>query len=247
MLAETAFTRFLNHHFAAVADRVLDAAGVAPHSGITPITDSFGMEILAFLILIVWFILVRFSLSVERPTAIQQIAEMFHGFVSEQSKSVIGEGSERYVLFATSVLLFILLGNLMGLVPGLLAPTSYETVTLGVALVAFFYYHYHGLRANGPLGYAKHFMGPIWWFFPLMMPIEIISHFARILSLSVRLYANMFAGDMVTLVFFSLIPVGVPLIFLALHLFVSLIQAYIFMILCIIYLQGAVSHDEVAA
>lgn len=247
MPAETAFTNFLNHHFAPVADRILDAVHVAPKSRVTPINDAFGMEILAVLILLAWFLLVRFSLSVERPTAIQQIAEMFHGFVSEQARSVIGEGSQRYVLFATSVLLFILLGNLMGLVPGLLAPTSFETVTLGVALVAFFYYHYHGLRENGLLRYAGHFMGPIWWFSWLMMPIEIISHFARILSLSVRLYANMFAGDMVTLVFFSLIPVGIPMIFLGLHLFVSVIQAYIFMILCIIYLQGAVSHDQVAA
>ena len=105
--------------------------------------------------------------------------------------------------------MFILLSNLLGLVPGLLAPTSVATVPLGVALLCFLYYHYYGFRENG-LGYFKQFVGPIWWISWMMLPIELISHFARILSLTVRLYANMFAGEMVTLVFFSLVPVRHP-------------------------------------
>ena len=104
----------------------------------------------------------------------------------------------------------------MGLVPGLESPTANVTVPLGFALVTFLYYHYNGIRSNG-FGYVKQFLGPVWWLYPLMLPIEIISHFARVLSLTVRLYANMYAGDLLTLAFFSLIPVGIPVIFLGLH------------------------------
>jgi F-type H+-transporting ATPase subunit a len=93
----------------------------------------------------------------------------------------------------------------------------------------------------------KHFLGPLWWVAPLLLPIEIISHFARILSLSVRLYANMFAGDMVTVIFFSLVPIGIPIIFLAFHIFVSFVQAFVFFLLALIYLAGAVQHEDEAA
>ena len=84
----------------------------------------------------------------------------------------------------------------------------------------------------------------MWWLYPLMLPIEVISHCARMMSLSVRLYANMFAGDMVTLAFFSLIPVGVPILFLTLHFGVAIIQAYVFMILTTVYLSLAVAHEH---
>jgi F-type H+-transporting ATPase subunit a len=169
---------------------------------------------------------------------------MIHGFVSDQADSIIGHGSQRYVMFATCVLLFVLTSNLLGMVPGFLAPTSVATVPLGVALLCWFYYHYHGLREQGLVGYSKQFLGPVWWISPMMLIIEIISHLARILSLTVRLFANMFAGEMVTLVFFSLIPIGVPLVFMALHLGVAVIQAYIFMLLTMIYVSQAVSHDH---
>jgi F-type H+-transporting ATPase subunit a len=171
------------------------------------------------------------------------MAEMLHGFVAGQADSIIGPGAQRYVMFTTCVLMFILLSNLLGLVPGLIAPTSVATVPLGVALLCFLYYHYYGVRENG-LGYVKQFVGPIWWISWMMLPIELISHFARILSLTVRLYANMFAGEMVTLVFFSLVPLGIPLAFMSLHLMVALIQAYIFMLLTMIYVSQAVAHDH---
>ena len=114
---------------------------------------------------------------------------------------------------------------------------------LGVALVCWIYYHYYGIRENG-FGYIKQFLGPIWWISWMLLPIELISHFARILSLTVRLYANMFAGEMVTLVFFSLVPIAIPLVFMGLHLGVALIQAYIFMLLTMIYVSQAVAHDH---
>jgi F-type H+-transporting ATPase subunit a len=226
-----------------LATQVLHAVHVQPYNPRAPITETFAMEIVVLGLLFLFFVLVRISLNVENPGPIQQLAEMLHGFVSDQADSIIGHGGQRYVMFTTCVLMFVLLSNLLGMVPGLLAPTSVATVPLGVALLCFFYYHYHGVRENG-VGYFKQFVGPIWWISWMMLPIELISHFARILSLTVRLYANMFAGEMVTLVFFSLIPIGIPIVFMGLHLGVALIQAYIFMLLTMIYVSQAVAHDH---
>ena len=237
------FTRFLNHHFAAQADGLLNALHIHPVHPSAPITNAFAMELLVFAILLVYFVAVRMSLSVEKPGGVQHLAEMTQEFVSDQSEPIIGHGYERFLPYLTTLFLFILLANLIGLVPGLESPTGNPVVPLGFALVTFFYYHYHGIRVNG-FGYIKQFLGPVWWLYPLMLPIELISHLARILSLTVRLYANMFAGDLVTLAFFSLVPVGIPLIFLALHFGVAIIQAYIFMILATVYLSMAVSHDH---
>ena len=236
-------TRFLNQHFAAQVDAFLNALHITPAHPHAPLSNAFAMELLLFVVLLLWFVLVRVSLSVEKPGAIQHLAELTHGFVGEQSESIIGHGYERFTSYLTVLLVFILLGNLLGLVPGFESPTSNPVVPLGFAVVTFFYYHYHGIRSNGA-GYVKQFLGPVWWLYPLMLPIEIISHFARVLSLTVRLYANMFAGDMVTLAFFSLIPIGIPLIFLGLHFGVAIIQAYVFMILATVYLSLAVAHDH---
>ena len=238
-------TATLNKYFGNLATQVLHAVHVQPYNAQAPITRTFAMELLVLGLLLVFFVLVRISLNVENPGTIQQIAEMIHGFVSGQAESIIGpgSGSQRYVMFATCVLFFVLSSNLLGMVPGFLAPTAVATVPLGVALCCWFYYHYHGIREQG-FHYFKQFIGPIWQIFPLMLPIELISHLARILSLTVRLYANMFAGEEVTLVFFSLIPIGIPIIFMVLHLGVALIQAYIFMLLTLIYVSQAVAHDH---
>jgi F-type H+-transporting ATPase subunit a len=243
MPTQLLFTRFLNHHFAAQVDHLLGAMHIQPSYPHAPITNAFSMELLVFAGLLLYFVVIRFSLSIENPATVQHLAEMTHEFVSSQSESIIGHGYERFTAFLTALLLFILIGNLMGLVPGLESPTANAVVPLGFALVTFVYYHYHGVRANG-FGYIKQFLGPVWWLAPFMFPIEVLSHLARILSLTVRLYANMFAGDLVTLAFFSLIPVGIPLLFLGLHFGVALIQAYVFMILATIYLSMAVSHDH---
>jgi len=193
--------------------------------------------------LLLYFVVVRLSLQVEKPTTVQNFAEMTHEFVSGQAESIIGHGYQRFLSYLTVLGMFILLSNLMGLVPGLASPTADAVVPLGFAILTFLYYHYHGIRVNG-WRYVKQFLGPVWWLYPLMLPIEVISHCARMMSLSVRLYANMFAGDMVTLAFFSLIPVGVPILFLTLHFGVAIIQAYVFMILTTVYLSLAVAHEH---
>lgn len=243
MPEQLAFTRFLNAHFATPVDSLLRVLHIHAARPDAPISNAVSMELIAFVLLLLYFVAVRMSLSVDRPGALQHSAEMVHEFVSEQSESIVGHGYERFVGYLSTLALFILLMNLIGLVPGLESPTSNVVVPLGIALVTFIYYHYHGIRANGG-GYIKQFLGPVWWLSPLMFLIEVVSHVARVLSLTVRLYANMFAGDLVTLAFFSLIPIGVPLVFLSLHLGVSVIQTYVFMLLATIYLSLAVSHEH---
>jgi F-type H+-transporting ATPase subunit a len=243
MQTQLLFTRLLNHLFAGPVDALLNAVHLPPPHPNAPITNAFAMELLVFLVLIGYFLLVRSTLSVETPGGIQHLAEMTHEFVSDQGEQIIGHGYERFVGYLTALFLFILLSNLAGLVPGLASPTADVAVPLGFALVTFVYYHYHGIRVNGA-SYIKQFLGPVWWISPLLFPIEIISHFARILSLTVRLFANMFAGDLLTMAFFSLVPIGIPLVFLALHLGVAAIQAYVFMLLAAIYLGLAVAHEH---
>jgi F-type H+-transporting ATPase subunit a len=243
MPTQLLFTRFLNAHFAAPVDALLAALHIHPAYPRAPITNAVSMELLVFIALLCYFLAIRLSLSVEKPGAVQHLAEMTGEFVDEQAEQIIGHGHERFIPYLTTLFLFILLANLIGLVPGLESPTASATVPLGFALCTFLYYHYHGIRANGG-AYIKQFLGPVWWLTPLLFPIEVISHCARVLSLTVRLYANMLAGDLVTLAFFSLVPIGIPLIFLGLHLGVAIVQAYVFFLLAAIYLSLAVSHDH---
>jgi F-type H+-transporting ATPase subunit a len=238
-----AVTQFLNHLFAGPVDALLQAVGVHPANPAAPIDDAFALELLVVLGFIAFFAVVRMSLSVESPSTTQQLAEMIHEFVGEQAESIIGHGYGRFQAFVTCVFLFILTCNLLGLIPGVKAPTQSGVVPLGIAVAVFVYYNFHGIRVQGPIGYMKHFAGPIWWIAWLLFPIEIISHLARMMSLSIRLWANMFAGDLVTLVAFSLIPLAIPAVFLGLHLFVSIIQAIVFTLLCMIYLGQAVAHE----
>ena len=244
MPVQLPFTAFLNHHFAGVANALLALFHLHANYPQAPIENSVAMEVVVFLMLLLFFILVRVTLSVEKPGPAQHVAEMLHGFVSDQAEAIVGHGSERYVAFVSVVFVFILLCNLLGLLPGFLSPTAKPWVPLGVATLTFLYYNYQGIREQGIVGHIKHFLGPIWWISWLMLPIEIISHLARILSLTVRLYANMFAGDMVTLVFFSLVPLALPALFLGMHLGVSIIQAYVFMLLALIYVAQATAHDH---
>jgi F-type H+-transporting ATPase subunit a len=243
MPVQLPFTAFLNHYFAGVANAVLALFHVHVKYPQTPIDNVFAMEIAVALVLLLFFVAVRTTLSVEKPRAVQHVAEMLHGLVSDQAESIIGHGYERFVPYVTVVFIFILLCNVIGLIPGFITPTGKPYVPLGLAALTFLYYQYQGIRANG-FGYIKQFLGPIWWIAPLMLPIEIISHLARVLSLTVRLYANMFASDMVILVFFSLIPILGSVPFLALHLGVSIIQAVVFMLLTLIYLSQATSHEH---
>jgi F-type H+-transporting ATPase subunit a len=237
-------TTLLNYLFAGPVTALLKLVGISPDNPAAPISNTYALEVLVAGCLVIFFIIVRLSLSVENPNPAQQVAELIYEFTGDQGEQIIGHGHERFQAFTTCVFVFILANNLLGLIPGVVTPTSAPVVPLGIALCTFLYYNYFGLRENGFVGYMKQFAGPIWWIAWLLFPIEVISHLARVMSLTIRLYANMFASDLVTLVFFSLVPVAIPAIFLGLHAFVSLIQAYVFMLLSMIYLSVAISHEH---
>ena len=242
-----ALNRFLNRLFAGSIDAFLPHLGIYPGDPRAPINNTLTLELVVFVLLLLFFLAVRLTLSVEKPRSLQLTMESIYCFVDDQGEQIIGHGHEAHMPLAGTILLFVLVCNLFGLLPGISTPTSSPVVPLGLATLTFLYYNAVGLFANGPIGYAKHFMGPVWQLSWFMFPLEIISHLARILSLTTRLYANMFASDMLTYVFFSIFPIGIPVVFLALHFGVALIQAYVFMLLAMIYLAGASSHDEGAA
>ncbi|MGB6746296.1 MAG: F0F1 ATP synthase subunit A [Terracidiphilus sp.] len=240
-------THFVNALLRGVEIKLYGAVGIdaveAAHRAYK-VNAALALELLVAAGLLLFFFIVRSSLSVEKPDAAQQIAEMIHEGVGGLGDQIIGHGYERFQAFATCILLFVLLNNCLGLIPGVITPTSRPEVPLGIAVLTFLYYNFHGVRVQGPIGYLKHFMGPLWWLAPLLFPIEIVSHLARMMSLTIRLYANMFASDLLTLVWFSIIPFAVPSIFLGLHFAVSVIQAFVFMLLTMIYLSMAVAHEH---
>jgi len=246
-MQELGITHFFNSILGPLFGWLMQLVGLHPANPHAPINDVFALEMLVAFGLIAFFIVVRLTLSAENPNPAQQIAEMIHEFTGNQAESVIGHGYERFQAFVTCVGLFIVLNNLIGLLigfPGIETPTSDPAVPLGVAVLTFLYYNFNGVRVHGPLGYLKQFAGPIWWMSPLLFPVEVISHLARMMSLTIRLYANMLASDLLTLIFFSFAPLAVPVLFLGLHAFVALVQAYVFMLLSMIYLGLAVSHEH---
>jgi F-type H+-transporting ATPase subunit a len=221
----------------------MEAVHIHPHHPEAPIPNSVAMEVLVCLFLIILFFIVRAGLSVDKPSGLQHAFELLHGGIEQQSNEIIGPHSEAHTPFLVSLALFILFCNLIGVIPGFESPTAVPIVPLGCAIVAFCYYQAQGFKHAG-IKYLAHFAGPMPLLAPLMIPIEIISHLARVLSLTIRLFANMFAGDMVTLVFFSLVPIGIPILFLGLHIGVSLLQTYIFILLTTVYLAGAVAEEH---
>jgi F-type H+-transporting ATPase subunit a len=241
------FVRLLNDLLQGIEVKAFQSIGVGAAEATQTavrVNQALALELLVVGGLIAFFAIVRLSLSVDKPNPAQQVAELIHDGIGDLADQIIGHGAQHYQAFVTCIFLFVLFNNLIGLIPGVPAPTTSPWVPLGLAVPVFLYYNYQGFRAQGLIGYLKHFCGPIWWMAWLLLPIELVSHLARMLSLTIRLYANMFASDMVTLGFFSLIPVGIPSIFLGLHVFVSLIQAFVFMLLTMIYLSLAVAHEH---
>jgi F-type H+-transporting ATPase subunit a len=183
-------------------------------------------------------------LSVTNPGRMQHVFEMIHGFVSNQSEDHLGHDTPRHIWLFETLFFFILFSNLIGVIPGFVSPTQVIYVPAGCALISFVYFNLVGIRKHGVLKYTAHFGGPIPWMAPMMFLIEIISTLARPLSLSIRLFANMFAGEQVTLVFISLTYLVIPAVFMGLHVFVGLLQAYVFTVLTIMYVAGAVAEEH---
>ncbi len=179
------------------------------------------------------------------PTGTQNFMEAFIEGAISMGKDTIGEEKARqYLPLVLTVGLFVLISNLIGIVPGFESPTSNINVTLPLALVVFIYYNYEGIRVNGAKKYFAHFMGPVPVLAPLMFPIEIVSHISRIISLSFRLFGNIKGDDLFLWVLLMLVPFFAPLPAYLLLTFSALLQTFVFMILIYVYLAGAVAIED---
>lgn len=235
-------TKLFNDYLPAAGNAALTLVGKAPEA--RPWANFVIMQFVVAAIIIVVFALLRSRLNSENPGKLQHTFELVHNFLSEQASEQVGHHGSHYVAYFGTLFIFILFGNLLGVIPGFESPTMFPAVTLGCAATAFLYYNIAGVKANGAGKYLAHFAGPLPLLSPLMIPIEIVSHLARPLSLTVRLYANMYAGEQVTIAFLGLTYFLVPAIFMGLHVFVSLLQAYIFVLMTMIYVAGATAHDH---
>lgn len=237
------FTVLLNKLLGPAVAALLTRLGLHPNPT-EPIPNYVAMQVLVFLIILVGALILRARLSVEKPGKFQHIMEVYLQFTEGMCDDVIGHDGRRYVALIGTLGLFVLICNLLGIIPSFSTASAAIYVPLGCAVVAFLYYNFHGMREHGVLGYLKHLSGPVWWLAWLILPVEVISNTLRLLSLSVRLWANMTVGELIEHVFTSLVPVLIPAIFVGLHVFVSFLQAYIFMILPAVYISLAVSEEH---
>ena len=179
----------------------------------------------------------------EEGLSVRNILEVLVELVAGLSDSIIGKEGRRYVHLFGSFFFFILTANLFGLVPGFAPPTDNFNTTFGLGLISFCAYNYFGFRAHG-LGYLKQFAGPVLFLAPFFFILEWISHLVRPFSLALRLFGNMFGDHLVVGIFTDLTKVGIPVPFYALGALVSVIQAFVFTLLSVIYVAMAVSHEH---
>jgi F-type H+-transporting ATPase subunit a len=263
-------THFINHYLGPLALSLLQALRIQPEDPANPIPEHVVMVLVVFVIGAVGTLWLRPRLSVENPGAVQQVAEMLFtnplGFgIRDLLEENTGHAAMKYVPMVGSITIFILLSNLLSVIPAFTAPTAAISVPLGCAIVTFLYFNWQGIRHHGVFGYLGHFAGSIWWLSPLMFPVEIISTCARILSLTVRLWANIFASDLLYVIFLGLLmqpvlwgweqtpvvgavlglfPALIPLAFIGLHIFVAIIQTYVFTLLPAIYIGMATAEEH---
>ncbi len=242
MESELWITALFNRALAAPANALLDAIKFKHDAG-HPWADWMVGEILVVLALVVLFGFLRSRLSVDRPGKLQHIFELFYEFVHASAEEMVEHGAAKYIPMFGTIFLFIFFMNALGLIPGFMAPTMNAAVPMGMALSIFVFYHSAGIKANG-FAYIKQFLGPVAWLIPLLLPVELISHSARPLSLTLRLWANMLAGEQVSTTFVALTKIFIPIVFIGLHSFACILQAYNFMMLAMVYVGGAVSHEH---
>ncbi|MEW5982146.1 MAG: F0F1 ATP synthase subunit A [Acidobacteriota bacterium] len=212
-----------------------------------PIPDYLVMVYLIAAALIALAAVIRSRLSVEDPGTLQVIFEDIVGALGGMMEDIIGPTWRNYLPLVGTIGLFILVSNLIGLVPGFMAPTSSINVTLGCAITVWVYYHIQGVKAQGIGSYLKHFAAPPGaplFIAPIMLPIEVISHLSRVMSLSLRLFGNVFGEELVILILFSIVPFLAPLPVMFLGIITMPLQAFIFVMLTIIYLGGAVAVEH---
>ena len=190
------------------------------------------------------FPLITRNLSRDDPGPAQQTLEMVVDGLRALLHDVIGHGAERFLYIIGGFACFIFLCNIFGLFFFLQPPTSNINTTFALSITAFLYYNWQGIRAQGLLHYIKHFAGPVWWLAPLMFPIELIGNFARILSLGMRLFGNILGEHTATGIFMGLVPLIVPWPMMGLGIFGALLQTFVFIMLTMVYISGAVAAEE---
>ena len=209
------------------------------------IPDAALMALLVLLIFAVFLPLAARRYDKERPGRIQNFLEMIVAGVRSLVSDIIGHGAEkRYLNVIGGFAVFIFLANLFGLFFFLQPPTGSLSTTVALAVLSFLYFNFQGVKEHGVLGYLKHFMGPVLWLAPLFFVIEIIGNFARILSLSLRLFMNIYGEHTATGIFAGLVPIVVPWPLMALGLFTALLQSFIFATLSSVYISLATAHEE---
>ena len=239
----------VNAVFGPIVAAVLRAFGHPVAAG-APIPDYLAMLLLITLGLAAFSLLVRSRLSVEHPGGLQIILEDVVSYFNSELDNYVGPTGRKYLPLVGSVFIVILCSNLAGLVPGLMAPTSNVFVTFGCAVTVWIFYHYEGIKAQGIVSYLKHFVilpgAPGWMvaLAPVVLIIEGINHLARVLSLTIRLFGNVFGEDLVILILAMMAPYFVPLPMMLLGMVTSTLQALIFAILTMVYLGGAVAVDH---
>lgn len=241
---ELLLTRLFNDFLAGPANAALALVGAPTEA--RPWGNWLTVEIFVAVLLMIAAFAIRSALSADNPGGLQHVFESIYEFVKKAASDAGVEQPQKYMSYFATIFIFIASMNLIGLIPAFESPTMFVWVPAGLAIWTFLYFNVAGFRANG-LGYLKHFAGPVAAMAPFMFLIEIISLFIRPLSLTVRLYGNMFAGEQVTLVFIDMTKIIIPVIFMGLHVFVSLVQAYVFTMLTIIYIAGATAthgHGE---
>lgn len=263
-------THVVNRFLGEYALSLLAMLHIHPSDPATPIPENVVMSLVVLVLGCIGVLWLKPRLSAEKPGAAQQVVELLFtnplGFgIRDLLDENVGHRGRQFVPMVGTVSIFILLSNLLSVVPAFTSPTGEKSVALGCAIITFLYFNWQGLKHHGPMGYAKHFAGPVWWLAPLMFPVELISTSARVLSLTVRLWANMFSSELLYIIFLGLLiqpvawanakspvlglllgifPAIIPVAFIGLHIFVAIIQAYVFTILPSIYLGLAVAEEH---
>lgn len=209
------------------------------------IPDSAIMTLLLVALMAVLFPMAARRFNRDKPGGVQNFLELLVSFLRDLvGEAIGGHDAGAYLPLIGTLFIFIAMGNLFGVFFFLQPPTGALSTTVALATVSFVYFNVHGIREHGLGGYLKHFMGPMLLIAPLFFVIEMIGTFARILSLSLRLFMNIFGEHTTTNVFASLVPVVVPWPMMALGIFTAFLQAYVFALLTAVYVSGAVAHEE---
>lgn len=212
------------------------------------ILPTFGLHAHTALMVYIIIALAIFSVLLARrltlvPGQVQSLIELAMSAFMNMVDENMGHKGRKYFPVIMTLVIFIFVSNVLGLIPGFLPPTANLNTTAGLAIVVFFATHIIGFKEHG-VKYIKHFIGPVWWMSPLMLPLEIIGHLARPLSLSLRLFGNMMGHEQVVMVLLLLMPVGYPLLALAtvMGVIVIFLQTFIFSLLTMLYIAGALEE-----